>query len=125
MQMMTKTNEKYSYEDFLLRKRILKQEINDIEKSVSLENLPNTLGMLANNIKDKTWGLIQNPNFLNLSVNTGIGFISEKILSKFINKKSIPGKIALIALSYLVPLTINKTKKYLTNKKKNSQISNN
>lgn len=119
---MTKTNEKYTYEDFLLKKRILKQEIKDIEKSVSIENLPNVLKTVTGNIKDKAMGFMQNPNILNLAIDTGIGLGTEKVLSKFINKKSFAGKITLLAASYLIPLAISKTKKFLSSKKKKQKL---
>ncbi len=107
---MTKTDGKYTYEDLLLRKRILKREIHDLEKIVTLEYIPQTLGMIGGSIKEKAMEMARNPNALNLLIDTGIGLGAELFISRYVNKKSVVGKAALMASAYLVPLVINKTK---------------
>jgi hypothetical protein len=114
MNQMTKTNEKYTYEDFLLRKHVLKQEIKDMEKMISMEQLPQILGIVGSNMKNKALDLIRNPNALSLLIDIGMGLGTEKFISRFINKKSTSGKIALITSTYLIPLAISKGKNIIT-----------
>lgn len=110
--MMTQTNGKYTYEDMQLRKRVLRQEIQDMEKMVTL-SVPKTLGLIGGNIKDKTLEIIQGPNSAGLLLDVGITLGTELLISRFINKKSIMGKAALMASAYLIPLAVNETKKLI------------
>ncbi|MDR2123184.1 MAG: hypothetical protein LBP34_08675 [Flavobacteriaceae bacterium] len=112
---MKKSNKKYVYEDFLLKKQALKQEIEDMEKMLSLEHLPETLGVIGGNLKEKALNLIQNPNTLNLLLGAGISFGIEKLISRFISKKSATGKAALLAFSYLIPSAIDMARNIMTN----------
>jgi hypothetical protein len=103
---MSRTNNIKTYEDLLLRKRILKQEIKEMEETLSIENLPKVFGKVGKNLKNKAAELIQDPVTLNLL----IGWGAEKFISRFIKKKSMCGKIALAVSSYLIPLAISKAK---------------
>ncbi|WP_128330718.1 hypothetical protein [Apibacter sp. HY039] len=118
---MTKTNERYTYEDLMLRKRILKLEIKEIESMASLENLPQTLGAIGGSIKNKTLDLIQNPNAMSMLIDAGVGLGAEKIISRFVNKKSIAGKAIILASTYLIPVAVRQTKNLIVNlsKRKN------
>ncbi len=115
MNLMTKTNGKYTYEDFLLRKRLLKEEINEMENKISLDHLSESLGILSENVRDKALHFVKNPNLLNILIDFGIGMGTEKVISRFVNKKTISGKLILLASSYLTPILISKGKNVLAN----------
>ncbi|CVK15495.1 hypothetical protein Ga0061079_10240 [Apibacter mensalis] len=121
MNLMTKTNGKYTYDDFLLRKRVLKNEIFDMENKLSLEHLPKALGLISDNVRDKALHLVNSPSLLNLLINFAIGFGTEKMVSKFVNKKTLSGKLILLASSYITPMLLSKGKNVLSNIRNKNQ----
>jgi hypothetical protein len=119
---MTKTNGRYTYEDFLLRKRVLKDEISTMENKLSLDQIPKILGLMSDNARDKALHFVNNSSLLNMLINFAVGFGTEKIISKFVNKKAISGKLILLASSYIAPMVLSKGKIILSNFRNRNQV---
>lgn len=122
MNLMTKTNGRYTYEDFLLRKRVLKDEISDMENKLSLSHLPETLGLVNDNVGNKALNFASNSNLLKMLINFGIGFGTEKVISRFVNKKSLSGKLIMLVSSYVVPMVISRGRNILSTIRNRNEV---
>jgi len=110
---MTKTDGKYTYEDLMLRRQNLKHDIRELEKIIMLENVPKTLAFAVNNLKEKS----SSGNILKFALETGAGFLVNRLVLRRLTKVPMAGKVVSFAASYAVPFLINKAGEVLFSRK--------
>ncbi|TWP26712.1 hypothetical protein ETU08_11780 [Apibacter muscae] len=125
MNQLAKTNKRYTYNDFLVQKKVLKEEISGMENSLSPKNLSNQLGLLGSsftNFTKKSLGFTNSSssNFTSLILDWIIRKGGNKIINKFIGKRQGPlKKIILMASSYFLPWAVVKVKNFISKKIQN------